>query len=214
MRSTWCLAILAAAVVLVGGFRLSECGASGKRGSRKPASKAARKAAPLPAPSPEEVDGYGHDAEKARDRALDNARQRIVGLLQTEMGDSDWQPPSELLDLEKLQNSPPKGWGVITEVEKPKPTTEVDGDKALRARYKVQLTPSYLQAVQTHARQERVGERHLLLVRVLGGMLAVLLVTTGYLRLEEMTRGYYTRLLRLAAFAVLALAGLALLVIA
>ena len=40
----------------------------------------------------------------------------------------------------------------------------------------------------------------LLLARVLGGALAVLLVVAGYLRLEEATRGYYTKLLRLAAF--------------
>jgi hypothetical protein len=211
MRSTWCLAILAAAVVLAGGLRLSECGASGKRSSGK---KAARQAPPRPVMLAEDVvDGYGDTAAKARAQALKHARDRIVEMLSQEIGEPSWQPPDELLDPKKLQSGPPQGWGVIEEVGKPEPT-EIDGDKALVARYKVQLTSSYLQAVQTHARQERVGERHWFLVRILGGVLAVLLVTTGYLRLEEMTRGYYTRLLRLAAFAVLALAGLALLVTA
>ena len=61
--------------------------------------------------------------------------------------------------------------------------------------------------MQRHAQQDRVLDRHLLLARVLGGAVAVLLVLAGYLRLEDATRGYYTRLLRLAAIALVALAG-------
>ena len=38
---------------------------------------------------------------------------------------------------------------------------------------------------------------------MLGGVVCLLLVVGGYLRLEEATKGYYTRLLRLTAIAVL-----------
>ena len=40
--------------------------------------------------------------------------------------------------------------------------------------------------------------------------MALLLVCGGYLRLEEATRGYYTRLLRLAAFCTLVGVGVGL----
>jgi hypothetical protein len=46
-----------------------------------------------------------------------------------------------------------------------------------------------------------------LFARVLAGLVALLVVAGGYLRLEEATRGYYTTLLRAAAVAFLALVG-------
>ena len=75
------------------------------------------------------------------------------------------------------------------------------------ARYSVDLTRGYLKQIETAARQEKVEERHALLARVLSGILAVALVTAAYLRLEESTRGYATKLLRLAAGLLLALVG-------
>jgi hypothetical protein len=47
-------------------------------------------------------------------------------------------------------------------------------------------------------------DRQLLLARLLAAAVAVLLVITGYLRLEHATRGYYTTLLRLAAVGIVA----------
>src|SRR5262249_9455138 len=150
------------------------------------------------------VDGYGATADAARARARENARERVAELLRKEAGDPGWDPPAEMLDPDRLAP-----YNVMTEVGKPEPSGQVDGEKALVARYKVQLPDDYLRDVQKAARQERVLDRHLLLARLLGGALAVLLAAAGYLRLEEMTRGYATQLLRLAALAFLALAGLA-----
>src|SRR5262249_21336703 len=152
----------------------------------------------------DEVDGYGPTPQDARARAMENAQERVIELLRREAGDPNWDPPTDLLDPDKLRQ-----YAVVAEVGKPEPSVQVDGDKALVARYKVQLTDDSLRDVQKQARQERVQDRHLLLARLLGGALAVLLVAAGYLRLEEMTRGYATQLLRLAAFALLALAGVA-----
>ncbi len=200
-RSTWFVALLTAGLVLVLGVQLS-AGAN-----RKP--RKSRSSAPVtvkPAGPEEVVDGYGSTERSARARALENAQQRVAEMLRDKAGDPNWKPPADLLDPEVLER-----YGVIAEMDsKPKESVGVDGDRALVARYKVQLTDDYLRAVQKEARQERVGQRHVLLFRVLGGVLAVLLVAAGYLRLEEMTRGYATHLLRLGAFAVLAVVGVAL----
>jgi hypothetical protein len=61
--------------------------------------------------------------------------------------------------------------------------------------------------MQRLARQGRMESRHLILARILGGLVAMLLVLGGYLRLEEATRGYYTSLLRLSAVGVLTAVG-------
>jgi hypothetical protein len=55
--------------------------------------------------------------------------------------------------------------------------------------------------------------RHLLLARVLGGVVCLLIVVGAYLRLEEATKGYYTRLLRLTAIGILIGVGAALCVV-
>jgi len=196
LRSTWCVAILAAGLVMVVGLTVSEASSwKGRKPSRAPAAPAVQYAEDV-------VDGYGPTTRDARARALEHAQERVADLLRQEAGDPNWSPPADLLELETLDR-----YRVIAEMGKPEPTPDAGDDKALVARYKVQLTDDYLRAVQKEARQERVRDRHLLLGRVLGGLVVVFLVTAGYLRLEEMTRGYATQLLRLAACAILALAG-------
>jgi hypothetical protein len=202
-RSNWCLALLAAGLVLVVGLSVSE---AGPRKSRKAAKEPPAPAVQQQTAAGVEVDGIGRDAREARKHALEHAVERVTELLRAEAGDPTWQPPAAVLAPEFLDFHK-----VAAEVGKPERDAKVrvEGDETWTARYKVQLTDPYLREVQKQARQERVSERHLFLVRVLGGLLAVLLVTAGYLRLEEMTRGYATKLLRLAAFIVLALAGVA-----
>ena len=46
--------------------------------------------------------------------------------------------------------------------------------------------------------QLHVSQRMTLLAKVLAGILALLVTVAGYIRLEELTKGYYTRWLRLA----------------
>jgi hypothetical protein len=195
VRTIWCLAFLAAGLVLARGLAVPV---------RAEAPKAPRALADRQAENVK--DGYGLSEETARDRARENARNWVVELLRKEVGDANWDPPTRLLDLERLE----KEFQVISAAGEPKESINVGGDTTWVVRYKVHLTEDYLRAVQKQGRQELVMDRHLLLARVLGGVLAVLLIAAGYLRLEEMTRGYATHLLRLAAFALLGLAGFAL----
>jgi hypothetical protein len=195
MRSNWWIVVVVGILVL-GCLRVSV----GKASSRKPTKRAAPQVVEKP---PEEVvvTGYGATDIAARARALELAQEKVEELLAIRYGELGWRPSGDLLDPETLEQ-----FKVIEEEGKLTPVV-LDGDKGMSARYKVRLTPTYLKKVEKEARQDRVGDRHLVLARPLGGALAVLLVVVGYLRLEEATRGYYTKMLRLAAFVVLAIAG-------
>ncbi len=49
------------------------------------------------------------------------------------------------------------------------------------------------------AQENLIFWRHLILGRILAALVALFLIVMGYLRLEELTRGYYTTLLRVVA---------------
>jgi hypothetical protein len=149
------------------------------------------------------VDGYGPNAKAARERALEHAQERVEKLLAQRFG-PDWRVPAEQLEPDYLIR-----FGVVQPQGEPEPTRRVD-EGAMVARYKVELTADYLTEVKRMAREQLMQSRHLVLARVLAGLVVLLLVTVGYLRLEDVTRGYATKLLRMAAATLLALAAAAL----
>jgi hypothetical protein len=55
------------------------------------------------------------------------------------------------------------------------------------------------------AQENVIFWRHLVVGRILAALVALFLIVSGYLRLEELTRGYYTTLLRVGAGAVMLL---------
>lgn len=195
MRTLKCLALVAV-VLVVADLRTSESVAASK-GRGKPAPATVRE----PQPVEDVVDGYGETEDKARKLALERAQKRVRELLVERFRQTSWQPREEQLDTEFLARH-----GVVTKRGEPE-AAPLMGEKMLVARYQVGLTESYLSEVIRQARSEKVQERHLLLGRVLAGILAVVLVAAGYLRLEEMTRGYATQLLRALAIGLLTLVG-------
>jgi hypothetical protein len=199
MRSKWWL-ILLAFVLFAGNRHISFSVASGRPG-KKQAVPSARVAAK--AKSENVVDGYGPTAAAAKERALEHAQERVESLLRERFGADGWKPNEEQLSADYLIF-----YKVVTPQGEPEPAPGINGnDRAMVARYKVELTKDYLGEVQRLAREQRVQERHLVMARLLGWMVVLLLVVAGYLRLEDMTRGYATRLLRLAAVALVAVAG-------
>jgi len=151
------------------------------------------------------VEGFGKNAAAAREQAAHHAREQVDRLLVDRYGQDGWLPPKHLLEPELLERL-----GVITLDGEPKSDPRPALEQAFVARYRVGLTPDYLQEIQKAVRGERMQDRHAVLLRVLAGAVVLLLVTTGYLRLEEMTRGYATALLRGAAAAIVLLAGVGL----
>ncbi|MFO0877491.1 MAG: hypothetical protein U0840_08965 [Gemmataceae bacterium] len=190
------------ALVLVLGWLLAAVPA---QAGRKP--KPAPEQIAAPAEPEVVVDGYGENPDKARELALDRACKRVEKLLLERLGNSGYLPPREQLDPEFLAT-----YRVLQPRGEPE-STVMQGEKLVVARYGVQLTPEYLRKVAETARDQKVQERHLLFARVLAAILAVCLVVAGYLRLDEWTRGYASKLLRLAAVLILAVIGLGLLVV-
>lgn len=67
------------------------------------------------------------------------------------------------------------------------------------------ITDKQAHEIQKQAQNERMKERQKMSLFVVLGVVCLLGVVGGYLRLEEATKGYYTRWLRLAAVGVLLL---------
>jgi hypothetical protein len=145
------------------------------------------------------VEGHGTDAAAAGERAMEAAQRRLVAML-----------PEALARAAPLDPDLLRQTGAVTPEGGPAPSVVVQGSRLVVARYRVELTPAYLAEARRVARDEMSRERQALLGKILAGILVALLVVCGYVRLEEWTRGYATRLLQMASLAVLAVAGLVL----
>ena len=158
-------------------------------------------------PKAEFVEGHGPTAAKARRVAVENAEKRVEELLGRHFAGRRWEIGQPPLDDGTLRQT-----GVLKEVGTPAPSPAVvfNDQPTFVAKYRVELTEEYLDKVANHVRHERVWERQGLLARILAGLVVLLLVTAGYLRLDEASGGYFTRALRLAALAVVAVAALVL----
>jgi len=184
MRQVMILLVLS---VLVAGVPQSSCQADRQKHGVRPAGE-----------NPTwEVEGLAKTLDDAEANALEKARDRVVEELNERYGERDWKlPPSFLRQLKMTRPAAAP--------------EEIDLERSGRSwsvRLTVELTPEALSEIQKLAREQRMVERHRLAARGLAGLLAVLLVAFGYLRLEDATKGYHTTLLRLAALAVLVGAG-------
>jgi hypothetical protein len=199
MRSKWWLILL----VIFLGVSFSRVSLSWASSQAQKKQRPAQPAPQRPAEKSDDmVDGFGPNAIAARDRALEHAQERVEELLLKRFAETGWKPAPEQLTADYLLH-----YGVVQPQGEPTRAKGLNDERAMVARYKVQLTPEYLHEVQRIAREQRVQERHLVLARVLGGLVVLLLVVAGYLRLEDMTRGYATQMLRLVAVGLVALAA-------
>jgi hypothetical protein len=176
--------------------------------ARAQSSPSAWAAAPRVSTPTWEVKRFGLDPESAREKALSDASEEAAQYLHKNVPAlRDWSPPQESLVSK----------GVISLLAEPEPkAVEGGGPMAgfFEATVKVEISSKSLGQLMQEARTDRMHDRQLLLARLLAAVVAVLLVITGYLRLEDATRGYYTTLLRLAAVGVVVIVGAGLLLLA
>jgi hypothetical protein len=145
----------------------------------------------------EDFQGYGKTPKDAETYALEQACDWIG--VNANLG---WKPTPEFL----------RDKGMVRFSEPTEKEFEKAGQMQVVA-MQLEITASQAREIQKQARQEHMTSRHILLARVLGGIVCLLIVMGGYLRLEEATKGYYTRLLRLAAITLLLGVGVGLYVI-
>jgi len=196
MRSFW-VGLVVAAVLLTGLSALRS-----QAGNRKVPADVKTPVEALPDRMGGIFTGYGVDAAKAVEQAQAQAQERVRAILAEELG-TGFRP------LGILEPGHLKRMGVIHDVGEPVSLTLKDGDWFV-AKIHVTVTRPYLQEAARYARQQHTSDRHLIAARVLAGLVALLLVVTGYLRLEDLTRGYATTMLRAAAVGVLLVVGLGL----
>ncbi len=142
--------------------------------------------------------------EDARRSAYLQAREELVGYLRSQEPPIRWVPP---LSFVSERTSGRRHLIVKSEEE----TRDFPVAGTMR-RYTLEVT------LPTEARREiwrhecelTAHHRMLLLAKVLAGLVSVLAATAGYLRLDDLTKGYSTGWLRLAVAGLLGAAGLAL----
>jgi hypothetical protein len=174
-----------------------------------------------------EAVGYGLDPDDAQKNAWVNAGNEIQAYLEANYKDLHWSPtPAQLKQL-KVARDLGQPFPVVFEEKNDKEKNAFDllaaggvpwfQDKEREARrnffgakVQVELTSRHVQDLREQSRLQRAGEHHHLATLFLVGVMALLLIVRGYLRLEEMTRGFYTGLLRCAALGLLVLTGLGL----
>jgi hypothetical protein len=163
-----------------------------------------RAEAPRPAPKgataihfSQEVTADGLTAEDARQLAYEDAHEKVLAHLAEHHPKLGWTPSRE--DLTRIGVISPKGEQAGEDPDTKKKFYEV--------KLQVEIKTEHLQEIAKMARHQRMHDRQVLLAKILGGLVALLVVAAGYLRLEDLTRGYYTTLLRLAAFGTVAAVG-------
>lgn len=133
--------------------------------------------------------GWGETREDAEERALKRAQEEIRKYLAQRSQPVEWVPNLEFIRknlVKKWETEPPQdiGHGV----------GEVQGVRVV-----VEISPKDWQYILEKDRSLRSESRMIVLAKVLAGLVALLGAVAGYLRVEEMTKGYYTAWLRLAA---------------
>jgi hypothetical protein len=151
--------------------------------------------------------GYGPTADVAQQNATKEAQYWVEAYLKEHFPDLHVTPDADYLKTEYLTEI-----GVIR-VDKPTERDFHDLGKGFEAVAHVDLSDPNLRKMQEKVDEARrkdlepeVTKRHLLVGRILGSFVALFLVIFGYIKLEELTRGYYTTLLRVGAGAVVLLA--------
>jgi hypothetical protein len=137
---------------------------------------------------------FGETKEKALEKALKDAQNHLIVFLREQSPPIAWKPPLEYV----------RDWLVkeVTPREK-----EVGTDKVPGVDVVVQLNSDQLAAIRKLDQNERLEGRLATLAKLLAGFVAGLMALSGYIRLDEWSKGYYTGWLRIAAVAFIGAVG-------
>ena len=158
----------------------------------RPAAPPSKKKLSTDSPGKIQVEGWGNNDEDAIQDAYENAREKILEALREKGGTLEGQlPASKINDLLSGEARHHDEQGSTRSRREPK-------EHAL-AMFEFDLNSRVIEKLLTHDRQFRATNRMAFLGRGLGFFVAFLAALSGYFRLEEATKGYYTTWLRLAA---------------
>jgi len=132
------------------------------------------------------VSGWQTSKADAERFALIGAQVALIDYLRTQESPLEWTPSLDFVaTLKKARKDETRKFDSAGEMH--------------QVTLEIKVTPQARKEMWQHDRDFRAGERMLWLARVLAAMVALLAAVAGYFRMEEMTKGYYTGWLRLAA---------------
>jgi hypothetical protein len=148
------------------------------------------------------VKGWGEDQERAKFHAATKVRAQVEQYLRSQAPGLEWIPPLAYIERHLLKDPP--------ERRPEKDTAEEDGRPVRCWEWTVAISQQDWNDILRHDNDRRVHHRLGLLGRILAAVVALLAVVTGYIRLDDWTKGYYTGWLLAGAAGGLALVGTAL----
>jgi hypothetical protein len=153
-----------------------------------------------------EVRGWGRTQGEAERYALDKARALVEKHLREQDPPVAWSPTVEYVRKQLVRGDPRRR----EELDRNDVVIGDERVKALAWSLTVQVTPQDLEDMRVkeveqrlrQAREEREGraaERLLLAIKVFVGLVVALLAVTCYVRIDDWTRGFYSRWLAAGA---------------
>lgn len=166
----------------------------------------ARKSDRAGAPIQLTVTGIGETHADAEEVAFEHAQQELAAYLRDQYPPIEWEPPANYVKQ-------------VVKVNEEVPTNDYEAEKGMthKVRVVLEITPEervridqwdreYRQEQRAEVLQDRMG----LLARIVGGLVVLLATIAGYIRLDDLTKGYYSGWLRLAAAGIILAVGAAL----
>lgn len=140
------------------------------------------------------VVGIGESAKDAEQEALEKAQAEVIALLRQQSPPIEWVPPIDYVKKKLVR-------GITNEGTKDLPPPV---GRVYQVSVRVGLDSETRSEILKLDRHARTSQRMLFLVEILGGIVVVCTAIAGYIRLDELSKGYYTGLLRLAAVGLVA----------
>jgi hypothetical protein len=132
------------------------------------------------------VEGTGKSIQDAHDIALDKAHRAVADFLRDQDPPFAWTPTPAYVEQYLVKSNPATDR-----------TQEIDDlGKTYTRRLKVEIDGRQFRAMLNLDRHERMEHRHLLAAKVLGVLVVLCAAVAGYIRLDELTKGYLTNWLR------------------
>jgi len=148
-------------------------------------------------PTIQAVEGWGETPADAEQMALEHARRKILDTFAQQHQPLEWRP-----NLDYIKHNLIKDRLILHADNLEEPVRQWSG-----VRLGIEITPDKWQSILQQDRGVRSESRMLLLGKMLVGVVAILGTVAGYLRLEEMTKGYYTAWLRLTGIGFVSVVG-------
>ena len=140
------------------------------------------------------VNAFGQTEERARTVAQLKARDKVLAFLAKQQPPIKFEPSLEFLQT---------GHFVKDEVTTVEVSRDADGKEVGGAQHectvKVELSPALFGEILKQEHQSIQSDRQWLAGKVLAVLLALVLALGGYFYLDELTKGFYTVMLRIGA---------------